>query len=67
MSVVLKFPEKNANKPFKSSYKLFGPLSERLGVDVDKVVLERDENEKAKLKRALAKERMKDLTGAIEE
>lgn len=68
MSVLLKFPEKKANKPqVKSSFQLFGKFSERLGVDVDKVVLGRDQNEKNNLKRALTKERIKDLTRVIEE
>ena len=45
----------------------FEKLSQRLGVDVDKVVLDKDKVEKAKLERTLKKEIFKERTRLIEE
>ncbi|KMY49614.1 hypothetical protein [Peribacillus loiseleuriae] len=41
---------------------MFEKVSERLGVNIDKVILHKDETEKCKLKRALKKEIFKEKT-----
>lgn len=46
--------------------RVFDKLSERLGVDVNKVVLDRNKKETKKLKRVLLKETMKERTRLIE-
>lgn len=46
---------------------MFEELSKRLGVDVDKVVIKRDEEEKVRLRRVLLKETMKERKRLIEE
>lgn len=46
--------------------KIFDAISKRLGVDVDKVVFDKDKKEEKKLERALAKETMKVRTKLIE-
>ncbi|MED4447416.1 hypothetical protein P9299_30950 [Bacillus cereus] len=46
--------------------KLFNKLSTRIGVDVNKVVLDKDKKEQKKLERTLAKETMKVRTELIE-
>ncbi|MFC5775864.1 hypothetical protein [Ectobacillus antri] len=71
MAMVVPFPQKantvaNLNEK-KSGFNLFNKLSQRLGVDVDKIVLERDQTEKAKLERVLHKQTLKDRTRSIEE
>lgn len=48
-------------------FKLFGRMSERMGVDLDKVIFENDETESKKLERHLQKETMKLRTRVIEE
>ncbi|MFZ4167048.1 hypothetical protein [Brevundimonas sp. NPDC058933] len=70
MSVVVKFPEHivkldNVGKK-KNTFNLFEKLSNRLGVDIDKVVFDKDENEKIKLERTLKKESMKERSKHIE-
>lgn len=65
---VVQFPEKIATlSENKSKFNLFEKLSLRLGVDVNKVVLEKDSEEKEKLKRVLQKETMRERTRTIEE
>lgn len=67
MSVVV-FPEKiNTVSGKKSNFQLFNKLSQRLGIDVNKVVIENDTKEKENLKRVLQKETMKERTRIIEE
>jgi hypothetical protein len=68
VSVVVQFPERVAtSSEKKSGFNLFEKLSSRLGVDVNKVVIERDFKEKEKLKRVLQKETLKERTRLIEE
>lgn len=44
---------------------MFEKLSKRLGIDIDKVVLNKDKNEKYKLERQLKKETFKERTRQI--
>ncbi|KZD70928.1 hypothetical protein [Bacillus cereus] len=71
MTVVLEFPKKIATlkeeSEIRKPFSLFGRMSDRLGVDLDKVFLEDDEQESQKLERALHKETMKHRTRLIEE
>lgn len=71
MTVVLEFPEKIAtlkeDRKIKKPFSLFGRISDRLGVDLDKVFLEDDEEESQKLERALHKETIKHRMRLIEE
>jgi hypothetical protein len=71
MTVVLEFPEKIAtlkeDRKIRKPFSLFGRISDRLGVDLDKVFLEDDEQESQKLERALHKETIKHRMRLIEE
>jgi hypothetical protein len=46
---------------------LFEKLSKRLGIDVDKIVMKRDTEEKEKLRRILLKETIKERTRLMKE
>lgn len=60
MSNIIEFPVvKNNTNSEIPTYNLFDKLTNRLGVDMNKIVFDKDTDEQAKLRRLLLKESMR--------